>query len=173
MRQWKKSMVYLCMIGMFAGLLTGCGRKEVISKKTFADTLTSYDYQVKDQSKMIEEGSDLKTVYLAIPKETKDKETEKTEQSFQAQNQIEFYEFTDEKAGKEHFKELSNELVAAYKNEDGYETDTKDAKNAEVRVVETKEQYYKLSRIDDTLVVGIAPKDQQKTIEKIFQELGY
>ena len=64
-------------------------------------------------------------------------------------------------------------MVAAYKNEKGYETNETSVKNGEMRVVETEEQYYRLFRIEDTLVVGIAPKEQQKDCEKILNDLGY
>lgn len=169
----KKFLVTVCVVGLLAGLLTGCGTKEVISKKAFAEKVAEYSYQVKDQSKMIAEGSDLKTVYLAIPKKEDTAMKEELEKVSHAQNQIEFYEFTSEKAGKEHFKKLSDELVAAYKNEKGYETNETSVKNGEMRVVETEKQYYRLSRIEDTLVVGIAPKEQQKDCEKILNDLGY
>lgn len=169
----KKFLVTVCVVGLLAGLLTGCGTKEVISKKAFAEKVAEYSYQVKDQSKMIAEGSDLKTVYLAIPKKEDTEKKEELEKVSHAQNQIEFYEFTSEKAGKEHFKKLSDELVAAYKNEKGYETNETSVKNGEMRVVETEKQYYRLSRIEDTLVVGIAPKEQQKDCEKILNDLGY
>lgn len=169
----KKFLVTVCVVGLLAGLLTGCGTKEVISKKAFAEKVAEYSYQVKDQSKMIVEGSDLKTVYLAIPKKEDTEKKEELEKVSHAQNQIEFYEFTSEKAGKEHFKKLSDELVAAYKNEKGYETNETSVKNGEMRVVETEKQYYRLSRIEDTLVVGIAPKEQQKDCEKILNDLGY
>ena len=169
----KKFLVNVCVVGLLAGILTGCGSKEVISKKSFAETVSEYSYQVKDQSKMIAEGSDLKTVYLAIPKKEDTEKKEESENVSHAQNQIEFYEFTSEKAGKEHFKKLSDELVAAYKNEKGYETNETSVKNGEMRVVETEKQYYRLSRIEDTLVVGIAPKEQQKDCEKILNDLGY
>lgn len=169
----KKFLVTVCVVGLLAGLLTGCGTKEVISKKAFAEKVAEYSYQVKDQSKMIAEGSDLKTVYLAIPKKEDTEKKEESEKVSHAKNQIEFYEFTSEKAGKEHFKKLSDELVAAYKNEKGYETNETSVKNGEMRVVETEKQYYRLSRIEDTLVVGIAPKEQQKDCEKILNDLGY
>lgn len=169
----KKFLVTVCVVGLLVGLLTGCGTKEVISKKAFAEKVAEYSYQVKDQSKMIADGSDLKTVYLAIPKKEDTEKKEESEKVSHAQNQIEFYEFTSEKAGKEHFKKLSDELVAAYKNEKGYETNETSVKNGEMRVVETEKQYYRLSRIEDTLVVGIAPKEQQKDCEKILNDLGY
>ena len=70
-------------------------------------------------------------------------------------------------------KRVIQEVKETSENEKGYETNETSVKNGEMRVVETEKQYYRLSRIEDTLVVGIAPKEQQKDCEKILNDLGY
>lgn len=181
MKSKLRTKVMLCVLTfvVMAIGLTACGSsKEPTDKDTFAKVLNDNSFKVVDQSSMIAEGSDFSVVYLAQPKtdgETTEKSDEESESTglFSAQYQVEFYKFNNADKCEATYDKLDDELVSSYKESDGYKTTETDKGSYARRNVTTKSRYYVITRIDDTLIVAIAPQDNVKTIDTILEKLGY
>lgn len=160
-----------CLIaGLLAGLMlamTGCGNSEPVTEDMFAEVLDSHDFVVKNQSGLIKGDVNFDLVYLASPAEGK------SEEGYQSQYQFEYYHFTDEDAAASTYEELDDELVMSYEKADGYVTTDAHTGKTDKRTVETDEEYYVVSRIQDTIVIAIAPTDEKDMAKEILDELGY
>lgn len=151
-------------------LLTGCSNKEPIDKATFAKTMDELSYRVEDQSKMIS-NQDFSVVYLARPQSELEKEKE--DSSYKSQYQVEFYQFKDEESCEKSFDKLDDELVQAYKDAKSYKSGDGGSGNDAYRWIKTDKIFYQISKVDDTIVVGVAPVEQESDLKAVFDKLGY
>lgn len=165
---WTKVGSVMMLVMMTVTMLTGCGSKNSIDKSEFAKIMSKEEYKVEDQSQMIKEGQDFSVVYMARPKAAIEAE-KKGEAGYSQQSQVEFYQFKDKKSCEETFDKLDDELVQAYKSAEKYETKS----SSDSRWIRTGEIYYKISRVNDTMIIGVVPVAEEKTLNHIFDKLGY
>ena len=155
------SVVFLvCVI-----LMTGCGGKKVskASNEKFISVVDKHVMTVIDQSSKIGANSVVQSLYLGTKGEEKD-----------TRIQIEFYTIESNEACQDTYTGLVNQVTTSYSNKPGYQTTSNgDEEFCASTTVCTDTKYYRISRIEDTLLVGISSSADMKEVDDIFKELGY
>lgn len=148
----KKLGLLLCILVLF--VLTGCGKKEVLTTEKFEEVLTKEGFSVTDVTSVLDDKT-IKSVLTAN----------------NGIYQIEFYVTGNDKRAKEIYESNRN----AFK-----ENETKSSKQKEISktdyekyTFELENQYQVIIRNKNTMVYASLNSDNKKSLNKIIDKLNY
>lgn len=148
----KKLGLLLCILVLF--VLTGCGKKEVLTAEKFEEVLTKEGFSVTDVTSALDDKT-IKSVLTAN----------------NGIYQVEFYVTENDKRAKEIYENNRNVFK---------ENETKSSKQKEISktdyekyTFELENQYEVIIRNKNTMVYASLNSDNKKSLNKIIDKLNY
>lgn len=148
----KKLGLLLCILVLF--VLTGCGKKEVLTAEKFEEVLTKEGFSVTDVTSALDDKT-IKSVLTAN----------------NGIYQVEFYVTENDKRAKEIYENNRNVFK---------ENETKASKQKEISktdyekyTFELENQYQVIIRNKNTMVYASLNSDNKKSLNKIIDKLNY
>lgn len=147
----KKLFTVFAVAAVF--LLAGCSGKNPATLENFKTTMEAAGYTMHDVSAQYDSGI-AKSVTVAL----KDG------------YQVEFFMLTNEENAATSFASNKNRLEALA---GGNTTTSVTASNYSSYTLTTKDQFYKVSRIGDTMIYLRVPRAQKDAVSELVKSLGY